>query len=69
MAELIQLVLSAVGTIPGVRQVLRVTTTTSDREELTMNEGDLMNAREQTPRSKSSGRPRCRSTTSAPRST
>jgi hypothetical protein len=33
MAELIQLVLSAVGSIPGVRQVLRVTTTTSDREE------------------------------------
>ncbi len=33
VAELIQLVLSTVGSIPGVRQVLRVTTTTSDREK------------------------------------
>lgn len=33
VAELVQLVLSTVGSIPGLRQVLRVTTTTSDREE------------------------------------
>ncbi len=33
LAELIQLVLSTVVTIPGVRHLLRVTTATSDREE------------------------------------